>query len=397
MLGPSSERQQHQHLCNLKRCGHTADRPSSRGRTRRQLASEGIAKGCLRPTDVFSRAESPLVQARAADRFAPLTRGRELGATVQRRGPSASVSHSPMGIRPRKTQCCSPHKCFGTPPMLDPDFVGQGADSDCSGANESELVVGETAAAYAGCRSPTDNELTDAALFKSQELLRQFSSLNLDVDSDATPNRGCEDSMSEISFRSLSPKTFVSARCSSPKDDDDGTVKVPKEFMKMMGEMWDEIRVLRAAQKPEDLTSLQRSKTEPSKSGACSVMSFTSTASTRSGSFSSRSSPRREAYFPAPVPPPSTPRYMISAASPRPATTASTSVATPQRCASTVRPCAAASYCVPASSAIHVCVPPIAPHTRMSVPHVRAASQTPPCRSISMVQTVTVTTSWMVS
>lgn len=402
MLGLGSERQQqHQHRCSLKRCGHTADRSSSRGRTRRQLASEGVARGCLRPAAPFLRGESPPAQAKATNKCAPLTRGRKLDATSQRRGPSVSLSYSPRAARPCKTESVSPSRpvaraqSSGTPPMLDLCFVSKGADNECSSSTkQSELSIGETTAADAGCPSPTNNELTDAALLKSQWLLRQFSSLDLDSDPDATHNRGCEDSMSEISFRSLSPKRLLSAKSSRPEDDD-GTVKVPKEFMKMMAEMWDEIRVLKASQKPEDLTS-SRSTTAPRKSG-CSVASFTSTAaSTRSDSHSSRSSPRRESYFPTPLPPPSTPRPMSAATSPRPATVAPT-LATPRQCAASVRPCAAASYCVPASSAIHVCVPPITPRARMAVTHMRAASQTPPCRSISMVQTVTVTTSWMVS
>lgn len=355
------------HRCNVSRCGCTLDRDrsSSRGRARRQLASEGIAKGCLRPTGPFVRAESPLAKAKATNKSAPSTRGRALGTTAQRRGADA--------------------------------------DDDVSNPKVLDHFTTGTLASDAGCPSPTNNELTDAALLKSQELLERFSSLNLDFDPDAKDSQGCEESMSEISFRSLSPKRSLSAKFSSPKeDDDDGTVKVPKEFMKMMAEMWDEIRVLKASHKPEeDLTSSRlggASSSEPRMSG-CSVTSFTSTASTRSDSHSSRSSPRRDAYFPAPLPPPSTPRRFFKAATCSPTSLASPKSILQQCDGAAMRPRAAAtSYCVPASSAaVHVCIPPMAPHTRMAVPHTRAASQTPPCRSISMVQTVTVTTSWTVS
>lgn len=354
MLGQGPASPLH-HRCNVRRCGCTVDRSSSRGRARRELASEGIAKGCLRPTVPFLRAESPLAKAKATNKCAPSARGRELRSTAQRRG--------------------------------------------CGG---EEVLTTEKLVPDAGCMSPTNNELTDAALLKSQELLKQFSSLDLDFDPDAKDDQGCEESMSEISFRSLSPRRSLPAKCSSPQDDDDGTVKVPREFMKMMADMWDEIRVLKASasHKPEDLTSSRlgtssASTSEPRKSG-CSVTSFPSTASIRSDSHSSRSSPRRDAYFPAPLPAPSTPRRFLKAATCLPTTLAAPK--TILQCESAaMRPRTATSYFVPSSSAVQVCIPPMVPHTRMAVPHTRAASHTPPCRSISMVQTVTVTTSWTVS
>eukprot|EP00931_Biecheleriopsis_adriatica_P102380 TRINITY_DN7735_c0_g1_i1.p1 TRINITY_DN7735_c0_g1~~TRINITY_DN7735_c0_g1_i1.p1 ORF type:complete len:454 (+),score=37.10 TRINITY_DN7735_c0_g1_i1:104-1465(+) len=97
--------------------------------------------------------------------------------------------------------------------------------------------------------SPTSNELTDSALLKSQELLKELSVLDLNLDeSHGKPAEDCESMVSHASR--WSDKTSAA--------EEDDTVRVPRALMKMVLEMWEK---LQAAQAPhtqtETLHSLQ--------------------------------------------------------------------------------------------------------------------------------------------
>lgn len=215
-------------------------------------------------------------------------------------------------------------------------------------------VLGECVA------SPTSNELTDSALMRSQALLEELSSLDLDsgkdeetsLDLEINPDlENLEEADSEGADFSFDDSIF------SASTEDEDSVTVPKEMMKMMLEMWEELRALK-----RDESNVETK--------AAAMTSSASTASTRSQSSSS-------------LPPRS--RSTYSSISVSPLRTA-TPPATPRRVFA--RPCPVA-VCSPASQ-VQVCIqnPAIMPHT---------SAMCQPFRSVSMVQTVTVSTSWIVS
>lgn len=117
--------------------------------------------------------------------------------------------------------------------------------------------------------SPTSNELTESALLRSEELLQQFSRLNLDADASFAEDlenkaEGLEHaadrphSMSEGRSPSHggSQASFASDYSFAMPTDDSDTVKVPKVLMKMVVEMWDKLHAKEASNELEGLASV---------------------------------------------------------------------------------------------------------------------------------------------
>lgn len=289
--------------------------------------------------------------------------------------------------------------------------------------------------------SPTSNELTDAALLKSQELLRELSVLGLDKNLYESKGKLAEDSESTVSHTSL-----WSEKTSAAEDDDDDTVRIPKALMKMVLEMWDKLQV---AQAPRDMVetlhSLKVKSGLESLASPCSRTSpidslakaySTSSSQSLSSSISTRS-PTSEVFSPSlsyqgfPMSPLTKSRTVRPAPAP-----ARTNVMPPRSPAITHRqmsstpqvPCSPRVAALRSPCLTHRGLPLEAmsprPHCSATstsacslVPSVRVCVQSPPAsmpplalcgidkaaggyqspRMVSVAQTVTVTTSWTVS
>lgn len=308
------------------------------------MDNQGVSKGCLRPHHL-TRDCSPR-PAHAKHRQFPSRREVE--------GEPVKIDH-----------CLVPYVST---------WLSKTPTSGPSPLDLQDSLQGE---AFDVVASPTSDEHADSALLKSQKLLLSLSNLDLDLENKELDDdfqfveADEEEEEPLIDEHSIGIDSDDSLLSASTNDDD--SVTVPKDMMKLMLEMWEEIRVLKG-RKEEDSKSVQPDVSHETRKPGC-MRSGASTASTRSQSSSSLrryqstpSSVSRSIIMPSLVPctPPATPRQAVAMARPM-----------------------QGALCPPANQ-VHVCLqaPLIAPHTT-------AVCQ--PYRSVSMVQTVTVTTSWVVS
>jgi len=96
--------------------------------------------------------------------------------------------------------------------------------------------------------SPTQSEITDSALQKSQYLLKQLS--NMDFDSE-----GECDSENASDIDTLIDRSQESPRSESEQEAKMGMVEVPTQFLKMLFEMWEQLRDIRKSNGMEDAPS----------------------------------------------------------------------------------------------------------------------------------------------
>lgn len=356
-------------------------------------------------------------------------------------GATTTIAASPRllsrlkAVSPTKAFEADPAPRVAPPPAL--ELLGAADDS----APDPSSPKGEYLQA-----SPTSNELTESALLRSEELLQQFSHLDLDGNcggADDMENKadGSEQAVpgQHAEFEGSSPSNGGGSEASltmsdysfaMPKDASD-SVKVPKVLMKMVVEMWDKLHAKESLHELEGLASIRSNLScgadeqgakmpvvphDPLSTSSPSLRSGSSGPSLLGGSLdplsassgclssaSTRFSPRSQT-----ASPPGGCSLVVQPASCKatPAAAQSSPMIVPRSQPGWASPAAPVCRAVPCvTSSFVACAP--APGTSVHV-SVQNSPPAPPCRSTLAVacspglarpvaQTVTVTTSWLFS
>eukprot|EP00930_Biecheleria_cincta_P087835 TRINITY_DN77075_c0_g1_i1.p1 TRINITY_DN77075_c0_g1~~TRINITY_DN77075_c0_g1_i1.p1 ORF type:complete len:437 (+),score=75.32 TRINITY_DN77075_c0_g1_i1:131-1441(+) len=222
----SKQPKHNSHSCNVSRCGVCEEQkqrrnPSGSLQLAKEQSSQGGHGGATTTIAASPRllsrlkAVSPMKEKRPVSSFATIHTYADLSGGAQ-----APEAASASRVAP--------------PPPL--ELLGAAGDS----APDPASPKGEFPQA-----SPTSNELTESALLRSEELLQHFS--HLDLDDDCCGTDGLENKDADFETSGSSPSHGQSEASwmfdysfARPKEDSD-TVKVPKVLMKMVVEMWDQL------------------------------------------------------------------------------------------------------------------------------------------------------------
>eukprot|EP00929_Paragymnodinium_shiwhaense_P070636 TRINITY_DN3577_c0_g1_i1.p1 TRINITY_DN3577_c0_g1~~TRINITY_DN3577_c0_g1_i1.p1 ORF type:complete len:503 (-),score=99.09 TRINITY_DN3577_c0_g1_i1:229-1737(-) len=325
--GPSAPPRSRQHCCNVSRCGCVAAAEVDGGRQRRHSPPRAIqtargqspqrAGSAASPVPVSSPAtclRSPRQSTRKAGPAAAAAQGRRMPAGEEARAdvrckspPQPAAENAPVHLGQKAAELPLPKRGKPVVPPLSLSFEADsaaGLEAAVAAAAMPQTPVGGAAAvatpasSTTACRSP--NSLTESALRKTQELLAQFSNLELDLDDNdvSTASEGHKDT--ESLWDAVESFSSASSSCSDSSTRRPGTVQVPLALLEMMSAMYWQLRDRQQRDQIEagfmldsDSGSIELPTTFRRKA-SCSRLSVASTAS---GASTATLSPRPNSEF----------------------------------------------------------------------------------------------------